>query len=39
MNMLHPMMGMKKMLVLEMNLKGRFKWKSVKMSCSNPQEY
>jgi hypothetical protein len=34
-NMLHPMMGMKNMDVLDTNLKGRFKWNSVKMSCSH----
>ena len=28
------MMGMRKLLVLETNLKGRIKWNSVKMSCT-----
>lgn len=32
-NILHPMMGMRKLLVLETNLKERFRWNSVKMSC------
>jgi hypothetical protein len=28
-NMLQPMMGIRKLLVLEMNLKSRFKWNRV----------
>ena len=31
-NMLHPMMGMRKLLVLETNLKERLRWNRVKMS-------
>ena len=31
-NMLQPTIGMKKMLVLEINLKGRLMWKREKMS-------
>ena len=33
-NMLQPTMGMKKLEVFDTNLKGRSKWKSVKMSCT-----
>ena len=36
-NMLQPTMGMKKLEVFDTNLKGRSKWKSVKMSCTTPQ--
>ena len=32
-NMLHPTMGMKKMLVLDTNLKLRLRWNRLKMSC------
>lgn len=33
-NMLQPTMGMKKLDVLDTNLKGRSRWNRVKMSCS-----
>ena len=33
-NMLHPMMGMRKLLVLETNLNERLRWNRVKMSCT-----
>lgn len=34
-NMLHPMIGMRKLLVLETNLNERFRWNRVKMSCTH----
>ena len=33
-NILHPMMGMRKLLVLETNLNERLRWNRVKMSCT-----
>lgn len=32
-NMLHPIMGIRKLLVLETNLNERLRWNRVKMSC------